>query len=231
MRIGSGTGDFKAWIDWQNSQLASVTGEAQIQQVKLARKDKGMFPVERLKTRFQWQAKDLRWRLDVRDFELETADAAKKTIKQWPAADFSVSGDFTEDRWPRKMAVFVRQLDLEEAAGLVRFLAPLSDRQSKMLAQARLNGLIENVSVFADWEDERFAVNGRFTGVGMNIISPPSDAITVLNTGMQFGAGAEYELLKGIVIGADGRYHHTFDDVDGVDTDGFTLGGSVGFRF
>ncbi|WP_036252260.1 hypothetical protein [Methylobacter sp. BBA5.1] len=68
-------------------------------------------------------------------------------------------------------------------------------------------------------------------GLDMNIISPPSDAVTVLNTGMQFGAGAEYELLKGIVIGADGRYHHTFDDVDGVDTDGFTLGGSVGFRF
>ncbi|MDI1293320.1 MAG: hypothetical protein PSV18_11310 [Methylobacter sp.] len=68
-------------------------------------------------------------------------------------------------------------------------------------------------------------------GLDMNIISPPSDAVTVLNTGMQFGAGAEYEFLKGIVIGADGRYHHTFDDVDGVDTDGFTLGGSLGFKF
>ncbi|MDP1969367.1 MAG: hypothetical protein Q8K42_00335, partial [Methylobacter sp.] len=68
-------------------------------------------------------------------------------------------------------------------------------------------------------------------GLDMNIISPPSDAITVLNTGMQFGTGAEYELFKGIVIGADGRYHHSFDDVDGVDTDGFTLGGSVGFKF
>ncbi len=68
-------------------------------------------------------------------------------------------------------------------------------------------------------------------GLDLNIISPPSDAVTVLNTGMQFGAGAEYELLKGIVIGADGRYHHTFDDVDGVDTDGFTLGGSLGFKF
>ncbi|MDO9423428.1 MAG: hypothetical protein Q7T40_04490 [Methylobacter sp.] len=68
-------------------------------------------------------------------------------------------------------------------------------------------------------------------GLDINIISPPSDAVTVLNTGMQFGAGAEYELLKGIVIGADGRYHHTFDDVDGVDTDGFTLGGSLGFKF
>jgi opacity protein-like surface antigen len=68
-------------------------------------------------------------------------------------------------------------------------------------------------------------------GLDINIISPPSSAITVLNTGMQFGTGVDYELVKGIVIGADGRYHHSFDDVDGVDTDGFTLGGSVGFKF
>ncbi|MDD4905899.1 MAG: hypothetical protein PHD39_07065 [Methylobacter tundripaludum] len=68
-------------------------------------------------------------------------------------------------------------------------------------------------------------------GLDINIISPPSQAITVLSTGMQFGAGAEYELLKGIVVGADGRYHKAFNSVDGVDTDGFTLGGSVGFKF
>jgi opacity protein-like surface antigen len=68
-------------------------------------------------------------------------------------------------------------------------------------------------------------------GLDINIISPPSSAITVLNTGMQFGAGAEYELLKGIVVGADGRYHHTFDSIDGVNTNGFTLGSSVGFKW
>ncbi len=68
-------------------------------------------------------------------------------------------------------------------------------------------------------------------GLDINIISPPSDAVTVLNTGMQFGAGAEYEVFDGIVVGADGRYHWTPDDVDGVETDGFTLGGSVGFKF
>ena len=68
-------------------------------------------------------------------------------------------------------------------------------------------------------------------GLDMNIISPPSDAITVLNTGMQFGIGADYEIYDGIVVGADTRYHHTFDDMDGVQTDGFTLGGSLGFKF
>jgi len=68
-------------------------------------------------------------------------------------------------------------------------------------------------------------------GLDINIISPPSSAITVLNTGMQFGAGVNYELFNGIVAGVDGRYHHSFDNIDGVDTDGFTLGGSLGFRF
>ncbi len=68
-------------------------------------------------------------------------------------------------------------------------------------------------------------------GLDINIISPPSSAITVLNTGMQFGAGVNYELFNGIVAGVDGRYHHTFDNISGVDTDGFTLGGSLGFRF
>jgi len=68
-------------------------------------------------------------------------------------------------------------------------------------------------------------------GLDVNIISPPSNAITVLNTGMNFGVGAEYEVFNGIVVGADGRYHHSFDDIDGVDTDGFTLGGSIGFKF
>ncbi|KAF3980350.1 MAG: porin family protein [Methylococcales symbiont of Iophon sp. n. MRB-2018] len=68
-------------------------------------------------------------------------------------------------------------------------------------------------------------------GIDFNIISPPSDAVTVLNSGMQFGAGATYELLDGIFAGVDGRYHWTPDDIDGVDTDGFTLGGSVGFAF
>ena len=68
-------------------------------------------------------------------------------------------------------------------------------------------------------------------GIDFNIISPPSDGVTVLNTGMQFGAGVDFDLFSGIVAGLDGRYHWTPDDIDGIDTDGFTLGGSLGFRF
>jgi len=68
-------------------------------------------------------------------------------------------------------------------------------------------------------------------GLDLNIISPPSSAITVLNSGMQFGAGVDYEVLPNIVVGVDGRYHWTPDDIDGVETDAFTLGGNIGFKF
>lgn len=68
-------------------------------------------------------------------------------------------------------------------------------------------------------------------GMDLNIISPPSGAVSVLNPGLNFGGGLEYELLKGIVLGGDVRYHYSTSKVDGVDTDGFTAGGSVGFKF
>ncbi|MEI7796952.1 MAG: hypothetical protein WCI06_10000, partial [Methylococcaceae bacterium] len=68
-------------------------------------------------------------------------------------------------------------------------------------------------------------------GFEITVISPPSDAITVLNPGMMFGAGADYKIWKDIYAGADVRYHHSFDNVDGVNTDGVTAGGYLGLGF
>jgi len=68
-------------------------------------------------------------------------------------------------------------------------------------------------------------------GFELNVISPPSDAITVLNPGMQFGAGADYKIWKDLYVGADARYHLTTDNLDGVRTDGVTAGGYLGIGF
>lgn len=68
-------------------------------------------------------------------------------------------------------------------------------------------------------------------GFDINVISPPSNAITVLNPGIQFGAGADYNILANLYAGADVRYHYSLDDIDGVRTDGFTAGGYLGIGF
>jgi len=69
--------------------------------------------------------------------------------------------------------------------------------------------------------------------VGLDIIvnSPPTGGATYLSSGMNFGTGVDYDLFKGILIGADARYHYSTSNLNGVNLDGFTLGGSVGFKF
>jgi len=68
-------------------------------------------------------------------------------------------------------------------------------------------------------------------GVEINVISPPSGAVTVTSIGGVAAAGFDYNLIGDLYLGGEGRYHWTPDSVDGVDTDGFTLSGSVGFGF
>jgi opacity protein-like surface antigen len=68
-------------------------------------------------------------------------------------------------------------------------------------------------------------------GLDLNILGVPSNAVSVLNSGMQFGAGAEYDIFRGIVLGSDVRYHYSTSKLDGTATDGFSAGGYVGFKF
>ncbi|MGH8521576.1 MAG: hypothetical protein ACREU9_09215 [Gammaproteobacteria bacterium] len=96
-------------------------------------------------------------------------------------------------------------------------------------------------------------------GLDFHVISPPSDAATVLDVGVQFAAGVEYEIIPGIKFGIDGRYHLTANETNtgnnftqvlnnqlaasvlgpGVqisgstehDNDFWTIGGYLGFSF
>jgi uncharacterized protein (TIGR02099 family) len=159
MNISSGTGDFKVWSDWQYSQPVSVKGEAQFQQLKFIRQDKNALPVNQLKTRFHWGLTERQWQLDVKDFLLETAD------RKWPVAAFSVSASRAEDNALHKIALFAEQLDLQQAAHVLQFFAPLAKEQSEFLAQAHIKGLLENFSLFADMDEKSFAVNGKFAEI------------------------------------------------------------------
>lgn len=79
-------------------------------------------------------------------------------------------------------------------------------------------------------------------GLGINVISPPSSGVTVLNPGLMLGAGAEYRIWESLYAGLDFRYQFTGGDLNfkskggavqlkGVDTDGLTTGAYLGFGF
>ena len=68
-------------------------------------------------------------------------------------------------------------------------------------------------------------------GLAIHVISPPSESITVLQPGVMFAAGADYNIWKAIFLGVDARYHLTSGRLDGVKVDGFTVGGYAGIGF
>ena len=180
ININAGTGDFKIWGDWRQSQLASMDVEADIQQLALVRQDKQEFFAKQLKTRLHWglnqaaNGANNQWQLDVNEFSLETKDKSNGAVKAWPAAVFSVSGQLIDDNALSKVALFVERLDLQEASALAQFFAPLPDEQAKLLSQAQLKGTLENFSLFADLDAKSVALNGRFANIGVaSLLSVP----------------------------------------------------------
>lgn len=68
-------------------------------------------------------------------------------------------------------------------------------------------------------------------GFELNVVSPPSDAITVLTPGMVFGVGADYKIWKNLYVGADVRYHYAPGNVDGINVNTLNAGGYLGIGF
>jgi hypothetical protein len=67
-------------------------------------------------------------------------------------------------------------------------------------------------------------------GLDFHVISPPSNASNYLDIGVQFGAGAEYQLWKEFKIGLDGRYHLASNQTGTTNNFG-TVGAYVGIGF
>lgn len=68
-------------------------------------------------------------------------------------------------------------------------------------------------------------------GLAIHVMSPPTESITVLAPGVQFGAGVDYNIWKDFFVGIEGRYHLTAGRTDNVNVSGMTAGGYVGIGF
>ena len=67
-------------------------------------------------------------------------------------------------------------------------------------------------------------------GLDFHVISPPSNATTVLDIGVQFGAGLEYHLFRAFHVGLDGRFHLATNQTQTTNNFG-TVGAYVAIAF
>ncbi len=68
-------------------------------------------------------------------------------------------------------------------------------------------------------------------GLAIHVMSPPSESITYIAPGVQFGAGVDYNVWKNFYVGIDARYHLTAGKTDHVNLSGMTAGGYLGIGF
>ena len=67
-------------------------------------------------------------------------------------------------------------------------------------------------------------------GLDIHVISPPSNATQYLDIGLQFGAGAEYQVWKAFKLGVDARFHLAAG-MTNTTNNYFTVGPYVGVSF
>lgn len=68
-------------------------------------------------------------------------------------------------------------------------------------------------------------------GLGIHVISPPSESVTYISPGIMFGGGVEYNMWRDFFVGVDARYHYVPGGLDGSSFSGLTTGGYVGIGF
>jgi len=68
-------------------------------------------------------------------------------------------------------------------------------------------------------------------GLAIHVVSPPTESITVLEPGIMFAGGIEYNIWKDFFIGTDARYQFVAGSLDGTKIGGLTVGGYVGIGF
>lgn len=68
-------------------------------------------------------------------------------------------------------------------------------------------------------------------GLAIHVLSPPTESITYIVPGVQFGAGVDYNIWKNFFVGVDGRYQLTAGATDHVNLSGMTAGGYLGIGF
>jgi hypothetical protein len=80
------------------------------------------------------------------------------------------------------------------------------------------------------WEDSRLRPWIIPIGLDFHVISPPSNQVQYLDIGVQFGAGAEYQIYKAFRLGVDGRFHLASGATNTTNNFG-TVGAYVGISF
>ncbi len=171
IRLNSGTTDFKIWSQWQNAKPVNIKGDVHLHQADFSRPNHVDFPVKNLDSQFHWQIKDNQWQLDINRFLLESLDENKKSLKKWPDIVVSMANETVKDAGLQKLKFYAKQADISELTKLALFFAPLSEEQTTLLEQVKVNGMLKDLSLYVEPDSLKFAITAWFDSISIEPFS------------------------------------------------------------
>ncbi len=146
-----GKGNFKIWSHWQESKLAGLAGNVQVEDI-IMHKKKNKIDIKSLETEFIGSILSDGWKFAVNQFDLETKS------QHWANTELSFSSnkDFTH------LTALITQLDLHQVSYLIGFFSPLEEKNQTLIAALGIKGVIKNFSIDADLNNNHYFVKGSF---------------------------------------------------------------------
>lgn len=158
--VASGYANLRVWSRLQHSQLAAVTGEVGLHDLKLSRQDQGLFALDSIQTAFAWRQDP-----SNRDWQLDVTHLSIKTDGKHPADGvFRLSGQQPDNNYEvQKIAAYIGLLDVQHALRTVQFFAPEGKLAVPIPGYAK--GTLGKLSLLANIKDGTAAINGDFNNL------------------------------------------------------------------
>jgi len=176
-KIESGSGDIRAWSQWQNSLPYRVSGYVQAQQIKIANQQGKHLQLDTLEGNVGWLEKDGAWRLGAYNVDIVAACQAPATEcgegsgnldasrQRWPDGEFYLQQD-NQGNW----SGLIKQLDLQALAHIAPLFLP-SDNSLGNWPQLNPRGQLSDFAIYAQSDWQHYALQGNFSELGNNAVN------------------------------------------------------------
>jgi uncharacterized protein (TIGR02099 family) len=155
LKISDGVANVKTWANLENGQLSAINGELKLQNVTLNRPQHSNFKLDELSSHFQLKHQNETWIVSLRDVKMST-----------PETKFNgaISANMnTNNSTENNIGLFLEKVEIAPLIPIVNFFVetPFDTTQ--------LSGTLTNLSLFAQPELQKIAIDVAFQDVKANV--------------------------------------------------------------
>jgi uncharacterized protein (TIGR02099 family) len=155
LKIQDGVANLKAWANLKNGQFQTLNGNAKFQNMALNRPQHSVLKLNQLSSHFQIEKQNETWLARLFNLELSTPETA---------LNGAISATFNEiNPTENSVGLFLENVELAPLISIANFFT------EKEIALNKFSGTLENMRLFTQPKLEKFAVNGKFTDLKINV--------------------------------------------------------------